>query len=134
MSRINVSYPEIKESFRDLLICIVKTEDSRPAPRYAGEEPALPSDKQTEYLEKIAMYLVGDEKLMSALNCIIEGKMLFKDQLNGYGLFEGLGILNWFFNLPNEWKIDNDIRQSHSTARQLQDALKLLDGDLNKEE
>lgn len=121
------AYPEIKESFRDLLRTIAEIEAGRPEPRYAGEEPATPSDKQAEHLNKIFPYLAGDERLVSALECVLNGTLLFRDQLNGYRLFEGLGLLGWWFNaVPPEWKIDDDIRHRQDVALKLQQALRNL--------
>lgn len=131
------SYKEIKDSFRDYVRNLAILEDEREdaidprtgekyGVRSASEEPAMPSPRMTPYIEDMAQYLVGDQKLIDVLTCIIEGRLFFRDQLYGYGYYEGQGIMNWIFSIPAEWKVDDAIRQNRQTALKLQAALKNL--------
>lgn len=132
-----VSYQEIKESFRDYVrnLAILEDErseslDPRSGEKYGlrspSEEPAMPTPKMTVYIEDLAQYLIGDQVLMDVLTCIIEGRLLFRDQLFGYGYYEGMGIMSWLFSIPAEWKVDSAIRENRAAALKLQAALKNL--------
>ena len=79
------SYKEIKDSFRDYVRNLAILEDEREnsidprtgekyGVRSASEEPAMPSPRMTPYIEDMAQYLVGDQKLIDVLTCIIEGR------------------------------------------------------------
>lgn len=124
---------ELNNSFRSLLIKyaeleeerevgIIVYEDGTPAKRYAGEELAEPSAKASPYLEQIMPLLGQNEK--DLMTMILEGKLLYRDQINGVGLYDGLGLLNWRFSLDPEMLVPDEVKVTKKKAAGILAALK----------
>lgn len=124
---------ELNNSFRALLIRyaeleeereagVIVYEDGTPAKRYSGEELAMPSPKAAPYLEQIMPLLGQNEKDLMSL--ILEGKLLYRDQINGVGLYDGLGLLNWRFSLDPDMLVPDEIRLTKKKAASMLAALK----------
>ena len=124
---------ELNSSFRALLIKYAELEEEReaglivyedgtPAKRYAGEELAMPSPKAAPYLEQIMPLLGQNEK--DLMTMILEGKLLYRDQINGVGLYDGLGLLNWRFSLNPEMLVPDEVRLTKKKAAGILAALK----------
>lgn len=108
---------EICELFREWVRKIYEIEDDRLnridpetgehyQPRYAAEEPAMPSPKMAKRLEELYRYL--DPRACDVLTMIINGELLYKDQIYGFGLFENMGIMRWRFSLTADMFVSDE--------------------------
>ena len=106
------------EAFRDWVRAIYEKEDQRENTinpdtnepygiRYAGEETATVSPKMEKYLIPLFEYLGQTEA--DILEMILQGQLLYKDQLYGVGLFEGMGIMQWRFSLTPDYFVPDEL-------------------------
>lgn len=105
------------ESFREWLRCIQKIEDEREEPRYAAQDFAIPSEKMASYFKEMYKYL--DQNSKDILTMILEGELLYGDQLYGKGLFDGVGIMSWRFSLTPEYFVADEVLNEKKRKAQI---------------
>ena len=105
------------ESFREWIRQILEIEDQREEPRYAAQEYAMPSEKMTSYFNDVFRCL--DQNSKDILSMILDGELLYPDQLYGKGMFDGLGLMSWRFSIPNEYFVPDEVLNEKKRKAQI---------------
>ena len=107
------------EAFRSWIRSINEREDEvhKDSPRYAAEETEPVTEKMEKHLTPLYEFL--GQKEADILTMIIEGDLLFKDQLFGYGDFEGLGIMAWRFSLTPDYFVADEIIEKRKNRAEI---------------
>lgn len=124
----------MNEAFYAWIAMVVETEEKRDKgelrdkatgeqipKRYVGDEYRMPSQKMTEYLSQCFEHL--EPKLQDWLEMVINGEMLYSDQLYGKGAYEGRGIMDLRFSLSREMFISDEVIETKKRRANIMRAL-----------
>ena len=118
----------MNEAFYAWIAMVVETEEKRDKgelrdkatgeripKRYVGDEFRTPSPKMTVCLEQCLPFL--EPKLQDWLRMVLDGEILFGDQIYGKGPYEGRGIMDLRFSLSRDMFVpDAEINKKREKA------------------
>lgn len=89
--------------------------------RYANENFACPTRKQIPYLLQCMQYL--EPALQDWLEMVIEGDMLYADQIFGNDVYEGVGLMDLRFGMSRDLFVSDALANKKRQKRMIMDEL-----------